>query len=64
MRESSRSSLKDNIFDKYLDPSQIYEDLTAENIEEVYEKVKLDALENEYSLLIFDDVQDVCQFHH
>ena len=58
MRETSRNSLKDNIFDKYLDPSQIYEDLTYEAIEEVYEQVKQNAKENEYSLLIFDDVQD------
>ena len=58
MRETSRNSLKDNIFDKYLDPTQIYEDLTDDNIEEVYDKIKYDAKHNEYSLIIMDDVQD------
>ena len=58
MRETSRNSLKDNIFDKYLDPTQIYEDLTNDNIEEVYQEIKFNAKEKEYSLIIMDDVQD------
>lgn len=58
MRETSRNSLKNNIFDKYLDPCQIYEDLTPESIEEVYNKVKINAKEKEYTLIVFDDVQD------
>jgi hypothetical protein len=58
MRESSRRSLKENIFDKYLDPSQIFEDLTPESIYQVYEMLKQNSKENEYSLIIFDDVQD------
>jgi predicted ATP-binding protein involved in virulence len=58
MRESSRSSIEDNIFDKKLKEDQLFEDLTLENIEDVYGRVKEHTKNNEYSWVIFDDVQD------
>ena len=57
MPHSSRKSLHNNIFDKYLDESQLYEELNEETIEDLYTKLK-DNSENGYrSLVIFDDVQ-------
>ena len=58
MRETSRMSLDNNIFDKNLPEDQLYEDLTADVLEEIYEKVKINAKNGEYSLVIFDDQQD------
>jgi DNA replication protein DnaC len=53
----SRKSLKDNIFDKHLDPSKIYEKLDYDTIHDVYEKIKQNSERKERSLLILDDVQ-------
>lgn len=58
MRETSRDSIKNNVFDKHLPPDQLFEDLTYEDIEDVYERLKLNTKEGYFSLLIFDDVQD------
>ena len=58
MRETSRNSLSENIFDKNLDPSHIYEDLNVESINEVYDQLKANSKNEEWSLLIMDDVQD------
>jgi DNA replication protein DnaC len=57
MPESSRNSLKDNIFDKNLDESQIYEELNYETINDLYEKLKANSKEKLRSLVIYDDVQ-------
>jgi DNA replication protein DnaC len=57
MPESSRNSLKNNIFDKNLDSSQIYEELNYENIEELHDKLKENSKEKHRSLVIYDDVQ-------
>ena len=52
----SRNSLKNNIFDK-IDQSQVYDELNQVNINDVYQKVKANALKGERSLIIYDDVQ-------
>ena len=57
MPHSSRKSLKNNIFDKYLDESQLYEELNEETIEDLYAKLKDNSENNYRSLVIFDDVQ-------
>lgn len=53
----SRKSLKKNVFDKNLDPSQIYDELNQVNINDVYLKVQHNSENGERSLIIFDDVQ-------
>jgi len=57
MPASSRASLKNNIFEKHLDPSKIYDELNAETINDVYEKLQINTENKERSLIIFDDVQ-------
>lgn len=57
MPHSSRKSLENNIFDKYLDESQLYEELNEETIEDLYEKLKNNSEKGFRSLVIFDDVQ-------
>ncbi len=57
MPESSRNSLKDNIFDKNLDESQIYEELNHGTVNDLYEKLKANSKEKLRSLVIYDDVQ-------
>ena len=57
MPHSSRKSLQNNIFDKYLDESQLYEELNEETIEDLYVKLKDNSENNYRSLVIFDDVQ-------
>jgi hypothetical protein len=57
MPASSRASLKNNIFDKHLDPSKIYDEFNAETINDVYEKLKTNTENKERSLIIYDDVQ-------
>ena len=56
MRETSRNSLEDNIF-QGIDESQIFEELNAENLSKVYDMVKENALNEEFSLILYDDVQ-------
>lgn len=63
MPHSSRKSLKNNIFDKYLDPSQIYEELNSETIDDLYTKLKNNSEEGCRSLVIFDDVQKALKDH-
>jgi len=57
MKETSRMSLDNNIFDNNLPEEQLYEDLTPEVLNELYEKIKSNAKNGEYSLLILDDQQ-------
>jgi hypothetical protein len=56
MRETSRNSLKNNIFDD----SDIlcFEELNLPNLEKVYEHVKENSENNERSIIIMDDVQN------
>ena len=57
MPASSRASLKNNIFEKHLDPSKIYDELNTDTINDVYEKLQINTGKKERSLIIFDDVQ-------
>ena len=41
MPKNSRNLLHDNIFDKCLDPSQLYEELISESINEVNRSIKI-----------------------
>jgi hypothetical protein len=57
MPPGSRSSMKDNFFEKHVAPQQLYDELTYNNLADCYEKVQKAAEEDETSLIIFDDVQ-------
>lgn len=57
MPATSRKSLKDNIFDKHLDPSKIYDELNYDTISDVYSKVIANSENGERSLIVYDDVQ-------
>jgi hypothetical protein len=57
MGKNSRDSIKGSFFDKNLEDNQIYDELNVDNLNEVYEKIKEDALEGYKSLVIMDDVQ-------
>lgn len=57
MPKTSRNSLKNNIFDKYLPKHQIYEELNQETVNELYEKLKVNSQNGHKSLVIYDDVQ-------
>lgn len=56
MPETSRSSLKPNIFD-VLGEDQLFEELNGETISHVYEQVKKLSAEGKHTLIIYDDVQ-------
>lgn len=57
MPAGSRSSMKDNFFEKHIAPQQLYDELTLSNLEDCYEKIQAAAEDDETSLVIFDDVQ-------
>lgn len=57
MGKNSRDSIKGTFFDKQIPPEQIYDDLTEDNLNEVYNKIKDDAEEGYLSLILMDDVQ-------
>ena len=57
MPATSRASLKNNIFEKHLPKSQLYEELNEHTIHEVYEKIKINSANGFKSLIIYDDVQ-------
>lgn len=57
MGKNSRDSIKGSFFDKQLPPEQIYDELTIDTLNDVYEKIKQDAEEGYKSLIILDDVQ-------
>ena len=56
MPHTSLNSLDNNIF-KHLPKDQIYDELTIENINELYEKIKTNSENGFKSLIIYDDVQ-------
>ena len=56
MPSHSRGSLKENIFEQ-LPPDQLYDSLTAETINEIYDQIEETADEKGFSLLILDDQQ-------
>ena len=56
MPNSSRNSMKNNIFD-ILPEDQLFEDVSYEILSEVYERLLESTENNHKSLLVFDDVQ-------
>ena len=46
MPSNSRASIKDNFFDKNIPEDQIYDDVSYDDLEEVYEIAKRNALKN------------------
>jgi hypothetical protein len=63
MPHSSRKSLKNNIFDKYLPQDQIYEELNEETITDIYSRLKENSENGYKSLVIYDDVQKALKNH-
>jgi shikimate kinase len=57
MPQTSRNSLANNIFDKYLPGEQIYEELNQETISDLYARLKENSASGYKSLVIYDDVQ-------
>ena len=57
MPPNSRSSLKDRFFEKNLSEEQLFDELTLQNLELVYEIAQENAKENLKTLIILDDVQ-------
>ena len=57
MPQTSRISLSNNIFDKYLPEEQIYEELNQETISDLYARLKENSSRGYKSLVIYDDVQ-------
>ncbi len=57
MPKTSRDSLHNNIFDKHLDPSQLYEELNMTTLKDVEKNLIKNTAKKEWSLVIFDDVQ-------
>jgi DNA replication protein DnaC len=56
MPRASRNSLQNNIFDKYLQPDALYDDLSEEAIDKITVMITNNAEEDSNSLLILDDV--------
>ena len=59
MPESSRKSLANNIFDKYLPKDQVYSYLDADVLQNIYEKCVENSANGEFSILIIDDFQSI-----
>lgn len=53
--QNSRGSVKKSVFDT-LDDDQVYDDLNAETLGDVYDKIKVNAEEGLYSLIVLDDM--------
>lgn len=64
MPESSRRSLANNIFDKYLPKEQIYSYLDADVLNDIYEKCVENSANDEFSILIIDDMQNMFKDHN
>lgn len=63
MPETSRKSLKDDIFEA-LPPDQVFEELTAQTLYKLHDTIKQNASDGEKSLIIFDDVQKSLKDHY
>lgn len=55
MPPNSRASLGNKLFDKH-NPEKVYDELTSETLNDVYEKIKQEASEGFNSLIVLDDV--------
>jgi len=58
MPPESRDDLVNDIF-RVLPPDRIYDDLTAEGLDDLYEKIKIDKSYGETSLILIDDFQNI-----
>jgi len=63
MPTSSRNSLKKNIFEKHPD-EKMYEELTPDSIDEIYNKLDMYSKEGDTTLLILDDVGASLKDYH
>lgn len=57
MPETSRSSMQNDIFGKYLPDNHLFDNLDEDILINIYEKMKEDSKDGYYSLLIIDDYQ-------
>lgn len=57
MPASSRQSIDNDIYGKHLPPEQLYDDLTVDILNEIYEKLNENSKEGYNTLLIIDDFQ-------
>ncbi len=57
MPSNSRNSIRNGFFDKNLPEDQIFDDVSLENLQYVYDKAQDDAKEDLNTLIIFDDTQ-------
>ncbi len=55
MPSQSRASLKKNIFEKH-DPTRLYDDLTIESLQKIYDAVEENSTNKKTSLIVYDDV--------
>ena len=55
MPPNSRASLANKIFERH-DPEKIYDELTYENLQDIYTKIQHEASEGYNSLIVLDDV--------
>jgi hypothetical protein len=55
MPSLSRKSMKDDIFEKELNPDDMYDDLTAETLEHIYKKIVENSENKENTMVIIDD---------
>lgn len=55
MPTQSRNSLKKNIFEKH-EPSRLFDELTLENLQNIYDAIEENSLNKKTSLVIYDDV--------
>jgi KaiC/GvpD/RAD55 family RecA-like ATPase len=55
MPSQSRASLKKNIFEKH-DPTRLFDELTLENLQNIYDAIEENSSNKKTSLVIFDDV--------
>jgi GTPase SAR1 family protein len=59
MPAGSRASIENDIYAKQLPPGDLYDDLTAEDLDEEIERFKESAEEGENTLLLIDDFQSI-----
>jgi len=57
MGKNSRDSIKGNFFDRKISAEDIFDELTIEYLDEVYNRIQEDAEKGYRSLIIMDDVQ-------
>lgn len=57
MGKNSRDSIKGNFFDRKIPAEDIFDELTIEYLDEVYNRIQEDAEKGYRSLIIMDDVQ-------